>query len=154
MQKLSCTRIILQLRLISDTSSVCTFPCPLLSPSSRRPARRTLRHPYHSRIIHHRQKAQTHWQLILRHPLRLCNHMFAVLAGQTLNLLREGSLPRIQVRWQVCCKPRAALDSVRPPRNCGSSAETDRIFCPVLSGTASFHFAAVVPFLQTSYRKP
>lgn len=68
---------------------MCSVPCSILLPSSRHPARRALRHPYHSRIIHHRRRARIHRQLILQYPLRLCNHMLAVYAGQTLSTVRH-----------------------------------------------------------------
>ena len=84
MQKSSCTKIIPQLLLDSDISSVCTFLCSVLLPSSRHPAKRALRHPYHSRTIHHRQRAQTHRQPILRHLLHLCewNEKYYTLTNQ------------------------------------------------------------------------
>ena len=137
--------------LLFCTSSACTFLCSVPLPSNRHPARRASRHPYHSQTVHHRQKAQTHRQPILLHPSRLCSHMSAVLAVQILHLRRAESLPHIRVRRQVWRKPRAVSDSVRPPHNCGSSAGIDRTFFPVPSMTASFHCAAVLSFLQTSY---
>lgn len=101
MQKSSCTKIIPQLLLDSDISSVCTFLCSVLLPSSRHPAKRALRHPYHSRTIHHRQRAQTHRQPILRHLLHLCSRSSVVPEEQILRLRKAGSLSRIQVQWQV-----------------------------------------------------
>ena len=121
-------------------------------PSSRHPAARASRRPCPVRTAPRCQTARTHRQPIPPQPEYRCSP--AEAARQPLPLRIAGSSPGSREHRQAGRTPGAASGSVRPLHNCGWSAGTGRTFPPARSETAFFQFAAVLPFLQTSYGNP